>query len=1045
MTYKGFLSLGGVELVNAERTLAYVQNLLPEFPLRSLPEANSGRLRVALEDDPYESPVLDGADWVNINDPATHGFYGLYPLEIIGIGDSTRTAETTESILDGGSVGESRHATRSMKLRAMMIASDDLSLEAGMTWLRAAAETGTCGIHDGTCGQSDLRYFLALPEVCEEKWSATPSSPTTVNQGPLTPETSPLVYPNIFPESMPSSWQWTFDLVDGTVITWGRIERSGSRVMYESAPVLLQRTNFATNPTFAADTTGWAATTSTISRVGTGGSDGGAYGHLAENAPPAVRFNWAPDPGFNNTSVEASGWRLTNSTASIVAGTPKKARFVRGTDPVQSFEVSLFGKGTPVASALQFGLGATTAAVIVELFDNLGTLVSTLTIPSGSAAQTVKFQGTVGANYVLRLSTSQASVDISSLNVEAGAAYNASFSGSDATAGTTVYRYIGAPFVSPSRRQAGALTSHTLTLKAPDTRYGALSASFALKSDLLASVTASLVSLDDGTVLSTLTIPVGFDWTRYNLYTPYGRNVKLLFSGTGTYDIDQVLIEAGPTSQDYFDGSTPAPADYSVTWLGAPNLSYSRQSWTGNTLMESEGNDFRPFISSTNGSLPLVKMTYRTRAQISNFEQLEPYERAYHDVTVVSGPTILQELSLPRGAAREVEVLFTAGTPFAFSTSRQIDIGTPASARYSDPRPIDVNELTNPSFEVNLTGWVVEGPGATITRSTDRSFSGGASCFFASTSSVAEGGMYNSFTPISGSGWNAGDPFAVGAWVLGTVGAVISIAAATTGGPVTYVPYTIVPGWQFISATSYVGGTSTSIPYLVIVKSSSAPMTLYVDGTIISRGTSVTESWAGDTPANANFTYAWQGTPNASKSSRTRRAVILDPLVDPALPPVPNAPRVPPVSDVTLIERYDWLRYYIVIPASEVALWADTVVTATITSLFAALRQVRVRFHPNPFGYNPAAVDPLGYCGEFILSYIPQNTQLVVNGMTERASAIVAGNEPLPADHLLYGTGGTPMVWPELSCALDYVMTIDVPANVNLGSLIFDLTVNRKE
>jgi hypothetical protein len=37
------------------------------------------------------------------------------------------------------------------------------------------------------------------------------------------------------------------------------------------------------------------------------------------------------------------------------------------------------------------------------------------------------------------------------------------------------------------------------------------------------------------------------------------------------------------------------------------------------------------------------------------------------------------------------------------------------------------------------------------------------------------------------------------------------------------------------------------------------------------------------------------------------------------------------------------------------------------------------------------------------------------------------------------------MEWPELSCGVPYVVTIDVPPNETLDNLAIELTVNRKE
>lgn len=73
------------------------------------------------------------------------------------------------------------------------------------------------------------------------------------------------------------------------------------------------------------------------------------------------------------------------------------------------------------------------------------------------------------------------------------------------------------------------------------------------------------------------------------------------------------------------------------------------------------------------------------------------------------------------------------------------------------------------------------------------------------------------------------------------------------------------------------------------------------------------------------------------------------------------------------------------------------------------------------------AVDPCSWCSEFILSYLPPNTDLSVDAIRERAYATVAGGPEQPADTLLYGSDGGPMSWSSLSCNIPYLFAIDVP------------------
>lgn len=152
----------------------------------------------------------------------------------------------------------------------------------------------------------------------------------------------------------------------------------------------------------------------------------------------------------------------------------------------------------------------------------------------------------------------------------------------------------------------------------------------------------------------------------------------------------------------------------------------------------------------------------------------------------------------------------------------------------------------------------------------------------------------------------------------------------------------------------------------------------------------------------------------------------------PSLPPA--APVLLPVNTTTVL---DWRRSYIEIPAPAVAENSLTIPQLAITTGSAPISNMRLRFHGNPFDFDPTAVDPMSYCGEFLISYLPARTRLVLNGITERATASRPGKAPVSAAHLISSDiGGAPMVWPSLSCGMSYVLTVDVPTS---GSHDYDL------
>jgi len=193
----------------------------------------------------------------------------------------------------------------------------------------------------------------------------------------------------------------------------------------------------------------------------------------------------------------------------------------------------------------------------------------------------------------------------------------------------------------------------------------------------------------------------------------------------------------------------------------------------------------------------------------------------------------------------------------------------------------------------------------------------------------------------------------------------------------------------------------------------------------------------GDTPDAGGYDYEWIGLPNASISTRTQTATAdeVDPLQDPDCPPVPAPPRPPTVPSDCIEDIGVWRRYWASIPASEVSDWLTVLPTMELETQAAAARQVRVRMYANPFEYPSSLVDTSVWCSEQIISYIPPNTLFTLDGMTQRAWAEVAGGAARTADHLVYGSNGTPSTWPHLSCGISYLVSFDVPLDAPEGNI----------
>lgn len=294
--YKGYLEFGGTEIANAQRVVDYVRKNAPHIPL-NVDVSKHQSLNEALGEEPYDSPAADGAPWIDAADPSTRRFLGIYPIEVSGIDASTRSAATVESIGPGGVTGRVRHGSKAIRVTAMLVAEDALALEAGATWLSRALDSDDCGSASGNCTGSQLCFYAAKPEVCDE-WEPTYQA-GYARPVAVTEQSSPLIlreggediFKAILDEGATSS-------KEGVVAEWGTVRRDNTNVWDEHyGPVVLRRTNLMHDPNFDAGGAGWSPTTIAAA----GGSDGGAYAQVDTpniTLGPLEATNIAQDPSF---------------------------------------------------------------------------------------------------------------------------------------------------------------------------------------------------------------------------------------------------------------------------------------------------------------------------------------------------------------------------------------------------------------------------------------------------------------------------------------------------------------------------------------------------------------------------------------------------------------------------------------------------------------------------------------------------------------------------------------------------------------------------
>lgn len=154
--YDGWLMFGGNEVINTSRTMAYAASL--KVPaLRDCYECDG--FAAAIDDPAYTTPAADGAPWYDADMPESADFVGFYPLELQNFTDSSRTAEVSESINDGGFTSRPREASKEMRVRGLVIGRHDAAAEIGLSWLKTVLRGSGCDECDG----DDLCFFIDCP------------------------------------------------------------------------------------------------------------------------------------------------------------------------------------------------------------------------------------------------------------------------------------------------------------------------------------------------------------------------------------------------------------------------------------------------------------------------------------------------------------------------------------------------------------------------------------------------------------------------------------------------------------------------------------------------------------------------------------------------------------------------------------------------------------------------------------------------------------------------------------------------------------------
>lgn len=156
--YDGWFNFAGNEIINSARAQAYLRELMPHLSVQHScgDDCSCEHLADFLGEKPYATPLIDDAPWVDINRQESFGFYGVQTLGIVGLKDSSRTADILEGLDNGGWVTGRRLSPKEVRFTVLLAAKSEESMHYGEQWLNTALE-GEC--EDG-CTPSAQLCFL---------------------------------------------------------------------------------------------------------------------------------------------------------------------------------------------------------------------------------------------------------------------------------------------------------------------------------------------------------------------------------------------------------------------------------------------------------------------------------------------------------------------------------------------------------------------------------------------------------------------------------------------------------------------------------------------------------------------------------------------------------------------------------------------------------------------------------------------------------------------------------------------------------------------
>lgn len=165
-----YLCLGGIEIANSARTLAYARNGVSPHTM-TVGDCACPDLQHILGDPEYRKPELDVESpppWVDPAVPESYEFAGLLITSIDGLDSAPAHREVTDRVGDGAVLGRRRYGPRTISVTGLLIGSSCCGIDYGMRWLASALRGSmNCGPAGG-CSGDDLVFLTCCPSICED-------------------------------------------------------------------------------------------------------------------------------------------------------------------------------------------------------------------------------------------------------------------------------------------------------------------------------------------------------------------------------------------------------------------------------------------------------------------------------------------------------------------------------------------------------------------------------------------------------------------------------------------------------------------------------------------------------------------------------------------------------------------------------------------------------------------------------------------------------------------------------------------------------------